>query len=856
MINLTRASWITILAFVLVSQSLGQNISERRGNWGPFVEQDFPFFSSVLDLRKIAETNNITPRGLVLNAGHDFWVCFDTELLRVSAIWKGKGLTPVSMSQGSYFVPGIKAPEGQAKLPAPDGEVWLWNGLYLGWQTSPEPLLDDPRPPGPDSREVGRGPLPESIGRFRAIRCTDAAALEYEVSGISVQEMITASGEGVQRTLTIAPHTDPLSLVIGRTDRPVNLFADETIAELRKHPDGTHLLQVKPSRKSVTLSVVLGAETRMSVASARGKTRWPGIISTKGVLSTGSPAFVTDNIGLPSENPWKRNMRIADLAFFRDGRAAVVTFDGDVWTIKGLQGDLGQIQWKRFTSGLHEPLAIAIRNDEIFVFDRNGIWRLQDSDHDGEADTHELFSNAFTQTAETREFCSGMRVAPDGSFVIAKGGQQSATVGQHNGSVLRISPDGRSATVLAHGLRQPFIGVHPQTGLITASDQQGHYIPATPLHIIRENSYYGFIPTFLPKERYPEPIADPLTWIPHPVNASGVSQVWLAGAKMGPLNDALIHLGYYRPEIFLVLLNGRTTRTQAVVISITRDLRFPPLAGAVNPVDGQLYVAGFQIWGTTAKQVSGIARLRYTGRADALPRQIVPMDQGILIRFNHPVDPAAATNPANFSAERWNYLRTAEYGSPHFKMDRTKGQDPMPISSAYVSRDRKSVFVGIPDMKPVMQMRFAWALSGPGQNAYFTVYKPARFDARAEGFDALEVDLTPRPAQASEQTPVTAEEGERLAELMGCVACHSTDGSVLGKVAPTWKGLYRSERRFIGGIQAIADEAYLRESIREPAVKIVSGFEKSDTGMPSYEGVLTPDQIEALILYIKSLSPQ
>jgi hypothetical protein len=34
---------------------------------------------------------------------------------------------------------------------------------------------------------------------------------------------------------------------------------------------------------------------------------------------------------------------------------------------------------------------------------------------------------------------------------------------------------------------------------------------------------------------------------------------------------------------------------------------------------------------------------------------------------------------------------------------------------------------------------------------------------------------------------------------------------------------------------------------------VVRGFEKSDTGMPSYEGVLSDAQIEALILYIKTL---
>src|SRR5256885_17000464 len=103
----------------------------------------------------------------------------------------------------------------------------------------------------------------------------------------------------------------------------------------------------------------------------------------------------------------------------------------------------------------------------LFRSDRNGIWRLRDTDGNGEADVHELFSNAFAQTAETREFATSMKLAPDGSFVIAKGGQVGTTAGKHNGTVLRVSPNGESATVLGWGLRMPFIGVHPRTGLGT-----------------------------------------------------------------------------------------------------------------------------------------------------------------------------------------------------------------------------------------------------------------------------------------------------------------------------------------------------------------------------------------------------
>lgn len=49
-------------------------------------------------------------------------------------------------------------------------------------------------------------------------------------------------------------------------------------------------------------------------------------------------------------------------------------------------------------------------------------------------------------------------------------------------------------------------------------------MPSTPLHIISDHHFYGHLPTIAPKEKYPETITEPLTWLPHPVNPSGVTQ--------------------------------------------------------------------------------------------------------------------------------------------------------------------------------------------------------------------------------------------------------------------------------------------------------------------------------------------
>jgi cytochrome c2 len=894
-------------------------------NWSDWVEKDFPFFSSALDERDVGEgfpKDNLTPRGLILNLGHDLWACFDTDLLRISCIWQGKGVTPVALAPCSYHIAGQKTKDGQDNLPKPDGKVWLANGIYPGWQVlkSPDdkPSFTDPRVPAPDKEEVGRGPLDAKVGRFKELLIkNDGPDLVYQIGEREIHEtlrinlMVSASGE--ERPMIVR------SVRVSRGDStlawpsvysPTNIIGVNTTSHggevinrvLKRDGIQGHVVCwfILPSKTETVLTMPFPtsvddfniSEVRRPAKKAVLKT-WPQTVTTKASLSTSKGAYVVDDIPLPLDNPWKRNVRLADIAFFKDkpGTAAAVTIDGDVWLISGLDGDLQEVKWRRFASGLHEPMSIVIKTEDlktedkrseqtsstsnsslsssslvssIYVYDRSGIWKLRDTNNDGEADVYEMFCNRFSQTAETREFPNSMKLAPDGSFLISKGGQEGTTRGKDNGTVIRVAPDGKSYEVIGYGLRQPFLGVHPKTGLVTASDQEGNYTPTTPLQIIKDHHYYGFLSELQPKEQYPETITDPLTWIPHPVVASAATQTWLTDAKMGAVNDEIVLISYNKPELFRVLTSDGssplTGKPQAAVVPWIKDLDFPTLNAAVNPADGQLYVTGFQIWGTTVKRISGLARVRYTGQPRVLLKQITPMDKGVLLSFNEPLDKAAASELANYSIERWNYQRTFKYGSPHLKLDGQPGQEWMQPSSAYLAKDEKSVFIGIPDMKAgVMQMRVGWGIKGadggPAQNnAYFTPYELAKFEPEKAGFENVTVDLTPRKMVAAAVVKPTKEEGEKIYQMMGCIACHSTDGALYGKVGPTWKGLFGSERLLAkGGDKCIADEAYIKESIQNPSAKIVKGYEEFDTGMPIYAGVLTDSQIESVTLFIKSL---
>jgi mono/diheme cytochrome c family protein/glucose/arabinose dehydrogenase len=854
--------------------------------WANWIEPGFPFFSSVLDASRAGGSfpaRNLSPRTIVLNLGRGYWAGFDTDLLRIVAIWSGTGVTPQALAPGSYHVPDRKTPNGQSPAPEPEGTVWIANGIYPGWQEGARPELTDPRDPAPSPEEVGRGPLDPRRGRFNAIRLVrEGAVLEYTVARANVREWMTAESRAVTRHFEIGASAEPLWLMLGSKapDATITLCDADgvtlTLEAVPAEPSPAWAVRVPPHAEVVRFCAVVGegaeptskpGHSTLSVTvvpSGPPPRRWPQEVTTRITRSKATDAFVVDDIALPVDNPWRRNVRTSDIQFLKDGTGVTVTLDGDVWMVRGLASATGPVRWRRFTSGLHEPLTVAIRDDLVYVFDRNGIWRLLDTNGDGEADVHELFSNAFAQTADMREFPSTLRLAPGGEFVIAKGGQEATTIGKHNGSVLRISADGRSATVLGYGFRQPNIAVNIRTGLVTASDQQGHYIPTTPLHIVSDRQFYGFLSDTLPREVYPAPIAEPLTWIPHAVNASATSQIWMFGARMGPLNDALVHVGFNNPEIFRVLLNDRGSRPQAAVVSITRAFEFPPLHGSVNPADGQLYIAGFQVlgWGTTSSRLAGLGRVRYTGAASTLPREVVPMDKGVLLAFDVPLDSRRATDPDSYTITSWSYQRTYRYGSAQFKSDGTPGIDRLAPSAAYLSTDRRQVFIALPELARMprpMQMRVGWTLATAGgrtfqENAYFTPYDLTPFDPPAHGFGDLTVDLRPRPVTVAASAPVSVEEGRVLYQRYGCVACHTAEDTSISRLGPTFKGLYGSRRSFLKGVvEVTADEAYLRESILEPGAKVVSGYERTGMGMPSFGGVLTDAQIESIVLYIKSL---
>ena len=831
-----------------------------------FLEPGFPFAEIVVDARQLGgefPADNLSPRALVVRLAENTYLAYDMDLCRVACAWSGGFLTEESLASMSYHQPKKKKGGGQKKLPSPVGTPIFANGLYPGVQLGGAPLLRDPRPVGKDPGEIGRGALPDGMARWGWVMpFGEQLGVSYHLGGTLVMELPFAVGPGiVAREISVSPHPEEaLSLVLGTGHCAIRGKPEGAELLVR---DGVQILVLARSEEESEFTVVQSAEPIPDgvwgdVQKPEGKYRehWSEEIVTRGRLGTAEAAYVVDHIGLPTDNPWRRNVRPSGIDFFPDGRAVVVTFDGDVWIASGLDGGLGSISWRRIAAGLHEPNEVRVGAEgEIFVFGRGGITRLDRLLGSGEVRMYKNHCSDFWQSADTRDFAHSMAIDAGGAFFISKGGQQNDFPSMHSGRALKVAPDGR-VSVFASGLRNAYLSIRPGTGEIYASDQQGHWVPSTPIFQLVEGGYYGFRPAAPWGQPEPE-ITPPLCWIPHAVGGSGTGSVWADEERFGPVSDSLVYLEFRRPGMLRTYLHER--EGQAGTVPMDLDFDFPLLKGAVNPVDGQLYVVGFQIWGTASSGIRGMARVRYTGKPSVLPTRVVAGKRAVLMQFEQAIDPATAS----FGLRRWNYRRSSGYGSGHFRPDGKAGEELLQPGGVEFSADGRSVLIATPELEPVHQLAVSYDLKPVGGErfssaAYLTLNEVSPLDLASEGFPGVDLaELMARGGAAADPEAVvktpTVERGAVVYRTIGCVGCHSVDGSTSGKSGPTWKGLAGSRRKLEGGEEIEADRDYLRESITDPALKITRGYNPKDVGMPSYRGILSEVDIESVILFIESL---
>ncbi len=707
-----------------------------------------PFFSGYLMEQAPAEKPQsgklVAYKGLTIKLGatNEAAVCFDTELMRMAYGWTG----------GFIKLPtGRDGLEGFSEV---RGEKVFETSRVPGW--SLDKKFEDTRPAFPGG-ETHQGALPRSQAHWRGVYLSgDKTVLSYTVGGSGVLELPGVETAGGLKLLTRSLELEPTKAEVhaliaentkatGSTEGNVTTLVegDEVTAAAVTSGnarlsivDGKRIVLTVPksgSAQSIKVAIWSGTKKDLGKFQAAigtvakpqslaaftkgGPARWTKPVTTEGKLGIGGP-YLVDTITIPEENPWNSWIRCSGFDFFKDGRVAICSVSGDVWIVSGIDATLKKLTWKRFATGLFQPLGLKIVDDKVYVLGRDQLTRLHDLNGDDEADFYENFNNDVSISGHYHEFCLNLETDAAGNFYFIKGGNLGPARITHHGTLNRISKDGSKLEIVATGHRAPNgMGISP-TGQLTSADNEGNWVPSSRVNWVVPGGFYGHVHT---AHRDPAPTSydPPLFWLPHQLDNSSGGQAWVTSDKWGPFKGDLLHFSYGKSSMFKAMFEEVDGIMQGGVVRFPLNFESGIMRGRFSPFDGQLYVTGLRVWQSSGAREGAFHRVRYNGKPVHMPASMQVRRNGVEITFTEPLDPEVAGDAESYAVDRWNYNWTKDYGSKLYSVDDStkalgdkgqavfKGED-VAVKGVKLSNGNKTVLLELEDVRPVMQQRIRY----------------------------------------------------------------------------------------------------------------------------------------------------
>lgn len=690
-----------------------------------------------------------SPDGRTAEAGVRAVAIYDTERMQLRGTWSG-GF--IRFDPARYGIIGMPRVDGVLQFSTREGPAWSISGV------APPP---------------GSPPVVQYVGLSDV---TDGPLLRLRVGHTAITEELTAEGTterpGVIRTIRLEPHEKPFELTIfdapgakptakgdgkllrlgvEQRDRRI-AFRIRSTADLEpmvREGDGSVKIGIRiPAVTEPQIVKIVYASRSLAEpeespepnelgagspgpARQSASRRWGDGLVTSGTLGPDQKGFALDTLPLPFDNPWKALLFTTGVGFFeRTGRAAatphlpdlaVCTVHGDVWTVSGLDSTLKQLRWRRFATGLYQPLGLTIVGNDVYVLGRDQITRLRDTDGNGEADEYECVNNLYQTSAGGHDYVACLERDPADNFYFVH-----ATQG-----VVRAAGDGKSVDVVAAGLRNPNgMGLAMVEGkpVLTAAPQEGEWTPGSAIYLVRPGEHYGFPGprgfkgTVTPTLALEEPLAKlgvgaPFCWIPRRADNSCGGQTWIEPGHWGSLGGHWLHHSFGQCTTMLVVPEGHFPDRQGATVPLPLTFDSGICRGRFREQDDHLYVVGLRGWVTSATQDGCLQRVRRTATPIDLPIAWKAFRNGLEVRFAQPLDREAAQDPGSYHVEAWNYRYSASYGSAEWKVSKEseEGHDELPVKSATLMRP-DTVFLEIDPLPPACQVTIQYSLVGAEQD--------------------------------------------------------------------------------------------------------------------------------------------
>ena len=254
--------------------------------------------------------------------------------------------------------------------------------------------------------------------------------------------------------------------------------------------------------------------------------------------------------------------------------------------------------------------------------------------------------------------------------------------------------------------------------------------------------------------------------------------------------------------------------------------------------------------GVPAEQIEGSTPLEITWSIIPLGVFMVIFLWGAVVYFHSRTPPRDATE-VYVVAKQWMW-----------KVEHAEGQREINELHIPVGRDVKLIMTSQDVIHsffvPAFRMKQD-VLPGRYTVAWFRATKPGTYHLFCAQYCGTEHSgmigsiVVMEPAQyeawmSGGSTGPLSATGEKIFAELGCSTCHRTDTQGRG---PNLQGVFGKPVLLEDGRTVVADENYVRESILDPGAKVVNGFKPV---MPTFQGLVSEEQLNALVAYVKSLS--
>ncbi len=725
-----------------------------------------PFWSGTI-MKPGRNAEALANKALAVYVGADkkSYLVYDLDTLRLAGAWSGDFVNWGNTLSVIQWPPP----------PSVRGNVVLGTDNGPGWA--------DAKGSFADGRDHKQGPLPKNWAHYKGSYVHDGkAVLKYSVGDAEVLEFpsaMEADGRTVfSRTLQFTKAARNVRILVASSKGAATKLnvpgdaltvTDAAGASISLKVEGASKLIWDTDNGQVTLKldqVAKNAVIRISLVSGDaaalakpgpvtkdllpwtkgGSTQWAQTVTTQGKLGTEEGPYQVDTITEPFENPYGAKLYWGGFDFLPDGRAVICAYHGDVWIVSGIDAKMDKLVWKRFATGLFQPLGVKVQKGEIYVAGRDQITRLKDLNRDGEADFYENFNNDTVVTPNYHEFVLDLHTDTRGNFYFAKGSPWEPLVtSPSQGSMFKVSADGSKMEVVATGLRAPNgMTVGPKDQILVG-DNQGHWMPSSKVSLVKPGGFYGMVPAAQreltlkyadgreikanpssPEARaehklkgwdaampIPTSYDQPVAWVPMRWDNSSGGQVYVTSTKWGPWNGSPLVMSYGKCLLYGMMMDNVDGVDQATLVPFGLKFASGIMRGRFNEKDGQLYLAGLKGWQNAASREGGFYRVRHTGKPANTPVKTHVAANGIEITFSDPLDAKSATDAANYGVELWNYRYSGAYGSPEIsvKTPGKNGHDTLEVKGAKLSSNRKTLFLEVAGLEPANQFSVKYSIA-------------------------------------------------------------------------------------------------------------------------------------------------